>query len=55
MSTPPPHRPLRQTLPAAAGVIGFALLGAIVLYFATEGLLYLRSNVPWQRVVRLVP
>ena len=37
MSTPspPPHRPLGRTLIAAAGVIGFAFLGAVVLYFAT--------------------
>jgi len=41
MSTPspPPHRPLGRTLIAAAGVIGFAFLGAVVLYFATVGLL----------------
>jgi hypothetical protein len=42
--SPPPHRPLRQTLVAATGVIGFAFLGAVVLYFATVGVLYLRSN-----------
>jgi hypothetical protein len=32
---------------AAAAVIGFALLGAAILYFATEGLLYLRSHASW--------
>ena len=42
--SPPPHRPLGRTLIAGAGVIGFAFLGAVVLYFATVGLLYLRSN-----------
>jgi hypothetical protein len=44
-STPPPHRPIGRTLTAAAGVIGFAFLGAVVLYFATAGLLHLRSNI----------
>lgn len=43
-SSPPPHRPLGRTLAAAAGVIGFAFLSAVVLYFATEGLLYFRGN-----------
>jgi hypothetical protein len=42
--SPPPHRPLGRTLIAAAGVIGFAFLGAVVLYFATASLLYLRSD-----------
>jgi hypothetical protein len=42
--SPPPHRPLRLTLVAATGVIGFAFLGAVVLYLATMGLLYLRDN-----------
>jgi hypothetical protein len=43
--SPPPHKPLRQTLVAATGVIGFAFLGAVVLYLATVGVLYLRSNL----------
>ena len=41
----PPHRPLRRTLIAGAGIVGFAFLGAVVIYFATAGLLYLRSNI----------
>jgi hypothetical protein len=40
----PQHNPLRKTLLAGAAVIGFAVLGAVVLYFATVGILYLRSN-----------
>jgi len=47
-----------QTLVAAAMVIGFAALGAVILYFVTEGLLYLRSNTSWQQlasVFHLVP
>jgi len=47
-----------QTLVAAAVVIGFAALGAVILYFITEGLLYLRSNTSWQQlasVFHLVP
>jgi hypothetical protein len=42
--SPPPHRPLRLTLIAASGVIGLTFLGAVVLYLATVGLLYLRDN-----------
>jgi hypothetical protein len=42
--SPPPHRPLGRTLTAVAGVIGLAFLGAVVVYFATAGLLYLRSD-----------
>ena len=42
--SPPPHRPLRLTLVAATGVIGFAFLGAVVLYLATVGVLYLRNS-----------
>jgi hypothetical protein len=41
----PPHRPLRRTLIAGAGVVGLAFLGAVVIYFATAGLLYVRSNI----------
>ena len=44
ISRPPPHRPLRQTLVAAAAVISFALVCAVIIYFVTEGLLFLRSN-----------
>lgn len=43
--SPPPHRPLGRTLTAAAGVIGFVFLGAVVLYFTTAGLLYLRNDI----------
>ena len=54
--SPPPHRPLRLTLVAATGVIGFALLNAVVLYLATVGILYLRDNLCDNRgVVYLVP
>jgi hypothetical protein len=42
---PPPHNPLGRTLIAGAGVIGFAFMGAVVLFFATVGLLYLRRNI----------
>jgi len=48
MLTPSQHRPLRQTLVAGAGVIAFALVGAVVLYFATEGILLLWSNISGQ-------
>ena len=40
----PQHNPFRKTLAYSAVVIGVAALGAVVLYFATVGLLYLRSN-----------
>jgi hypothetical protein len=43
--SPPSHRPLGRTLIAATGVIGFTFLGAVVLYFATDGLLHLRSYI----------
>jgi hypothetical protein len=43
--SPPPHRPLARTLTAGAGVVGFAFLGAVILYLATAGLLYLRGNI----------
>jgi len=45
MLTPTQHRPLRQTLLAGIAVIGFALFGAVVLYFATEGILLLRADI----------
>jgi len=52
----PPHRPHGQTLLAAAGVIGFAFAGSVVLYFATAGLLYFFHNsLSWQQVVHLAP
>jgi hypothetical protein len=44
-ASPPPRRPLGRTLTAAAGVIGLAFLGAVALYFATAGLLHLRSSI----------
>jgi len=40
----PQHNPIRKTLAYSAAVIGFAVLCAVVLYFATVGLIYLRSN-----------
>jgi hypothetical protein len=40
----PQHNPLRKSLAYGVAVIGFAALGAVVLYFATVGILYLRSN-----------
>jgi hypothetical protein len=43
--TSPQPRPLRQILPAGAAVIGFALVGATVLYLVTEGLLLLRADI----------
>jgi hypothetical protein len=47
MLTAPRPRPLRQTLVAAAAVISFTVLGAVIVYFATAGLLFLRSNTSW--------
>jgi len=44
MFTPTQHRPLRQTLLAGIAVIGVALLGAVMVYFVTEGLLLLRGQ-----------
>ena len=44
MLTPSQPRPLRRTLLAAAMVIGIAVLGALIVYFVTEGLLLLRSH-----------
>jgi hypothetical protein len=41
----PPHNPLRKTLAYGAAVIGFAVLGSVIVYFFTAGLLYLRSNL----------
>jgi hypothetical protein len=34
----PRHRPLRQILPAATVVIGFTVLGALILYFAAPSI-----------------
>jgi hypothetical protein len=45
MVTPAQPRPLGQTLLAAAGVIGLTFAGAVVLYFATAGLLLLWSHL----------
>jgi len=42
MFTPTQHRPLR--LLAGIAVIGVALLGAVMVYFVTEGLLLLRGQ-----------
>jgi len=44
MITPTQPRPLLQTLLAAAAVMSFALLGALIVYFLTEALLLLRSH-----------
>jgi hypothetical protein len=41
----PQHNPLRKSLAYGAAVIGFAALAAVVLYLATMGLLYLRSDI----------
>jgi hypothetical protein len=41
---PRPHRPLWQTLLAGGGVIGFALLGAFILYLITIPLLWWRDD-----------
>jgi hypothetical protein len=40
----PQHNPFRKTLAYGIAVIGFAAVGAVVLYFATVGILYLRIN-----------
>jgi hypothetical protein len=47
MLTPAQPRLLRQTLLAAAVVIGIAVLGVLIVYFVTEGLLLLRSHTSW--------
>jgi len=41
---PTPHRPLRQTLLLGGAVIGFALVGAFILYLVTILLLWLRDD-----------
>jgi len=46
--TSPRPRPLRQILPGVAAAIGFALICAFVIYFATEGLLLLRADISGQ-------
>ncbi len=44
----PAHRPLRQTLLASATVIGVFILGAVVLYLVTRGLLLVLPEMkPW--------
>jgi hypothetical protein len=45
-SKPWPPRPFRQTLPAAAVVIVATVLGTLILYFGTHGLLLLAHQVP---------
>jgi hypothetical protein len=45
MVTPSQPRPLGQTLLAAAGVIGVTFAGAVILYFATTGLLLLWNHI----------
>jgi hypothetical protein len=50
----PQHNPLRKSLAYGAAVIGFAALNAVVLFFATGVILYLRNNMSWQQVVHLV-
>jgi len=41
MLTPAQPRPLGGTLLVGIAATGFALVGAVVLYFATEGLMLL--------------
>jgi len=55
--TPPPHtithsqsRPLRETLPLGLVVIGTMIVGAVFLYFVTDGLLWLEGYVRNQYV-----
>jgi len=48
MLPPSQHRPLRQTFLAGIAVIGFALIGAVALYFVTEGLLLLWADASGQ-------
>jgi hypothetical protein len=50
--TPPPHtithsqsRPLRETLLLGLVVIGMMIVGAVFLYFVTDGLLWLEGYV----------
>jgi len=50
--TPPSHtithsqsRPLRETLPLGLVVIGTMIVGAVFLYFVTDGLLWLEGYV----------
>jgi hypothetical protein len=41
---PPPHRPLGRTLLLGGAVIGFAILGAFILYLVTTPLLWWRED-----------
>ncbi len=44
----PAHRPLRQTLLGSATVIGVFILGAVLLYLVTRGLLLVLPEMqPW--------
>ena len=40
------HQPLRKTLASAAGVIGFAAVGAVLIYFTTGLLRFLSNDTP---------
>jgi hypothetical protein len=55
--TPPPHtithsqsRPLRQSLLLGLVVLGMMIVGAVFLYFVTDGLLWLEGYVRNQYV-----
>jgi hypothetical protein len=44
MTRPPPHRSLWRTLIAGAAVIGFAALGAVILYLVTVPLVWWKND-----------
>ena len=44
LGPPPPHRSLWRALLAGGAVIGFAILGAFILYLVTIPLLWLRDD-----------
>ena len=44
LGPPPPHRSLWRALLAGGAVIGFAMLGAFILYLVTIPLLWLRDD-----------
>jgi hypothetical protein len=46
VSQPSRPRPLWQTISAAVVVIGVAVLGALLLYFVTDGLFLLAHQTP---------
>jgi len=41
---PPPHGPLGRSLLLGGAVIGFAMLGAVILYLITVLVLWLRDD-----------